>query len=205
SWEPITSLRPRKSIRSDEVFSLNDIPSTLALIPTNNNNTTTEANLTLNALWQLPSMIQAFDTISPNLKSYLLFQLLKRSSTNTLQFINSVSRRITSYLDALSLSRVSCVCNKWKSVIYSDNPSWKGLLLEDGYSPSDPLTHSSIIHDYKHLYARHHTLKQNWRKGRAQETWFKGHDKFVVTCLQFDDEEIVSGADDPIVSVSDQV
>ncbi|KAI7871952.1 WD40-repeat-containing domain protein [Mucor mucedo] len=213
--------RPRKLIRSDEEFSLNDIPSTSALIPTNNNNnntTTTEANLTLNALWQLPSMIQAFDTISPNLKSYLLFQLLKRSSTNTLQFINSVimpvlkhdflstlplevSRRITSYLDALSLSRASCVCKKWKSVIDSDNPSWKRLLLEDGYSLSDPLTHSSIIHDYKQLYARHHTLKQNWRKGRAQETWFKGHDKFVVTCLQFDDEKIVSGADDSHVNI----
>lgn len=199
--------RPRKLLKPDEEFLLNDIPSSAI----------TEENSTLNALWQLPSMIHAFDTISPNLKSYILFQLLKRSSTNTLQFINSVimpvlkhdflstlplevSRRVTGYLDAFSLSKASCVCKKWKSVIDSDNTSWKRLLIQDGYSLLDPLL-KTISNDYKKLYARHHTLKQNWRKGRAEETSFKGHDKFVVTCLQFDDEKIVSGADDSHVNI----
>ena len=187
-------------------FLINDMPRATA------------TNDTLNALWQLPSMIHAFDTISPNLRSYLLFQLLKRSSTNTLQFINSVimpvlkhdflstlpleiARRVTGYLDAFSLSRASCVCRKWKSIIDADMKSWKKLLLSDGYSLLDPLLHTSSNKNYKQLYARHHTLKQNWRKGRARETTFKGHDKFVVTCLQFDADKIVSGADDSHVNI----
>lgn len=177
------------------------------------------SNTTLNAIWQLPSMIQAFDNISPNLKSYLLFQLLKRSSTNTLQFINSVimpvlkhdflshlpleiSRCITSYLDAFSLARASLVCKKWRSIIDADQTSWKRLLLQDGYSLKDPQTTNTVA-DYKALYARNHTLKQNWRKGRATDTRFKGHDKFVVTCLQFDDKKIVSGADDSRINIYD--
>ncbi|EPB92633.1 F-box and WD-40 domain-containing protein CDC4 [Mucor circinelloides 1006PhL] len=173
---------------------------------------------TLSAIWQLPSMIHTFDSLSPNLKSYLLFQLLKRSSTNTLQFINSVilpvlkhdflstlpleiARQITSYLDAYSLCQASGVCRKWKSIVDADHRSWKRLILQDGYTLHDPLDASLHIANFKKLYARHHTLKQNWRKGRAVERSFRGHDKFVVTCLQFDDDKIVSGADDSHVNI----
>ncbi|KAI8647765.1 WD40-repeat-containing domain protein [Parasitella parasitica] len=173
---------------------------------------------TLNTIVQLPSMIRTFDSLSPNLKSCMLFQLLKRSSTNTLQFVNSaimpvlkndflstlpleISRRITSYLDAFSLCQASGVSRKWRSIIDADHPSWKRLLLQDGYSLNDPLDCSFPITSFKHLYARHHTLKQNWRKGRAVEQSFRGHDKFVVTCLQFDDDKIVSGADDSHVNI----
>lgn len=173
---------------------------------------------TLSAIWQLPSMIHTFDSLSPNLKSYLLFQLLKRSSTNTLQFINSVimpvlkhdflstlplevARQITGYLDAYSLCQASGVCRKWKSIVDADHRSWKRLIVQDGYSLHDPLDASLHITSFKKLYARHHTLKQNWRKGRAVEQSFRGHDKFVVTCLQFDDDKIVSGADDSHVNI----
>ncbi|CEP10084.1 hypothetical protein [Parasitella parasitica] len=173
---------------------------------------------TLSTLWQLPSMIHTFDSLSPSLKSYMLLQLLKRSSTNNLQFVNSVimpvlkhdflstlpleiARRITSYLDAFSLCRASGVCRKWRSIVDADHPSWKRLLLQDGYSLDDPLDNSFPITSFKHLYARHHTLKQNWCKGRAVEQSFQGHDKFVVTCLQFDEDKIVSGADDSHVNI----
>ncbi|KAL9554596.1 hypothetical protein MBANPS3_002738 [Mucor bainieri] len=173
---------------------------------------------TLSAIWQLPSMIHTFDSLSPNVKSYLLFQLLKRSSTNTLQFINTVimpvlkhdflstlpleiGRQITGYLDAYSLCQASAVCRKWKAVVDADHRSWKRLIVQDGYTLHDPLDASRYTHSFKALYARHHTLKQNWRQGRAVEHSFRGHDKFVVTCLQFDDDKIVSGADDSHVNI----
>lgn len=175
---------------------------------------------TLNAVWKLPLMIQQFDAISPSQKSYLLFKLLKKSSTHTLQFINSVimpvlkhdlistlpvelSRRIVGYLDPFSLSRASCVCRKWRAIIDSDNENWRKLLIEYGYSLQDPLDASSIVYSYKRLYRRHHTLRQNWRKGRAEEKVFYGHEKSVVTSLQFDSEKIVSGADDMHINIYD--
>ncbi|GAA5802299.1 hypothetical protein HPULCUR_007762 [Helicostylum pulchrum] len=199
--------RPRKLIKMNQEISLKDIAT----------NTLIDSNSTLNALWQLPSMIQTFDTVPSHLKSYLLFQLLKRSSTNTLQFINSVimpvlkhdflstlpieiSRRVTGCLDAFSLAKASCVSKSWKSIIDADSNSWKLLLIKDGYTCIDPVLNTTST-DYKWLYARHHTLKQNWVHGRATEIGFKGHDKFVVTCLQFDNEKIVSGADDSHVNI----
>ncbi|KAI7904020.1 WD40-repeat-containing domain protein [Cokeromyces recurvatus] len=178
---------------------------------------------TLKALQQIPSMISIFDSIPANLKSRLLFQLLKRSSIDTLQFINSaivpvlkhdllstlpleISRYIISYLDAFSLSTASCVCKKWKSIIDTDDKVWKQLLIKDGYSLVNPLPSMNVsittnYSYYKKLYAIHHTLRQNWRKGRAEERTFRGHEKFVVTCLQFDDDKIVSGADDAHVNI----
>ncbi|KAI9472189.1 MAG: WD40-repeat-containing domain protein [Benjaminiella poitrasii] len=178
----------------------------------------------LDALQQIPSMISMFDSIPAHLKSYVLFQLLKRSSMDTLQFINSVivpvlkhdilstlpleiSRQIVSYLDAFSLSRASCVCKKWRTIIDTDDEAWKRQLVKDGYSLVNPLSflpamaNAAGYSDYKRLYAIHHTLRQNWRKGRAEETSFRGHEKFVVTCLQFDDDKIVSGADDAHINI----
>lgn len=125
--------------------------------------------------------------------------VLKHDFLSTLPL--EIARRITSYLDAFSLCHASSVCKKWKSIIDADHCSWKRLILQDGYSLEDPLDASFQTASLKHLYGRHHTLKQNWRKGRAVERSFRGHNKFVVTCLQFDNDKIVSGADDSHVNI----
>lgn len=174
---------------------------------------------TKHALWKLPNMLETFESFPASFQTEFLLQLIKKSSKCTLQLMNAwitptmkqdflsylpleVSRRIISYLDAFSLSRASCVCKRWKYIIDHDKKAWMRLLLSDGYKLQDPITKKSSL-EYKTLYARHHILKQNWKKGRAEQTSFKGHDKFVVTCLQFDDEKIVSGADDSHVNIYD--
>ncbi|KAG1586395.1 hypothetical protein G6F46_008923 [Rhizopus delemar] len=175
--------------------------------------------LTKQALWKLPNMLETFESFPPSFQTEFLLQLIKKSSKSTLQLMNAwitptmkqdflsrlpleISRRIISYLDAFSLSRASCVCRRWKEIIDKDDKTWMRLLLSDGYTLVDPLT-KQASEGFKQLYGRHHTLQQNWRKGRARQTSFKGHDKFVVTCLQFDDEKIVSGADDSHVNIYD--
>lgn len=164
-------------------------------------------------------MIESFDSLPPTFQTEFILDLIKKSPKSTLQMMNSwiiptlhqdfllhlpleISRRITNYLDAFSLGRASCVCKRWKQIIDQDNQLWISLLNQEGYSLTDPITHHTT-QSYKTLYGRHHTLKQNWTKGRAEQIRFKGHDKFVVTCLQFDDQKIVSGADDSHVNIYD--
>ncbi|KAI8066277.1 WD40-repeat-containing domain protein [Gilbertella persicaria] len=210
TYDPNSTFDPQKKARSDDTVLCE--PCVWA--------NQIENSSTLNALWQLPSMIHAFDLIPHNHKTYLLFQLLKRSSIDTLQFVNAMimpilkrdflstlplelSKHITRCLDPFSLARASCVSKKWKTMIDSDDELWKTWLLQDGYSLHDPIHPLLKTTSYKTLYARHHTLRQNWRKGRAQEKTFRGHDTSVVTCLQFDDDKIVSGADDAYINIYD--
>ncbi|KAI8835733.1 WD40-repeat-containing domain protein [Chytridium lagenaria] len=56
---------------------------------------------------------------------------------------------------------------------------------------------------YKRLFRRHYATRQNWVHGRCKTITFPGHGMNVVTCLQFDDEKIVSGSDDATIHVYD--
>ncbi|KAI9256182.1 WD40-repeat-containing domain protein [Sporodiniella umbellata] len=171
------------------------------------------------ALWKLPTMLETFESFSATSQTEFILQLLKKSSQCTLQLMNAmisssmhqdclsylpleITRRIISYLDPFSLSRASCVSKQWQKIIDRDSQTWIRCLAVDNYRLQDPITQQPS-EDYKRLYARHHTLRQNWRKGRSKQTGFKGHDKFVVTCLQFDNDKIVSGADDSHINIYD--
>ncbi|KAG0174515.1 SCF ubiquitin ligase complex subunit cdc4 [Apophysomyces sp. BC1034] len=107
----------------------------------------------LGAIWRLPKMVNAFDALTPHMKTYLLFQLLKRSSTSTLQFVNSViipvlkrdflaslphelALHVISFLDFQSLCRASCVSRKWRSIVDSDTKTWRRVLHLDGFEYS---------------------------------------------------------------------
>ncbi|KAI9359964.1 hypothetical protein DFJ73DRAFT_92384 [Zopfochytrium polystomum] len=46
---------------------------------------------------------------------------------------------------------------------------------------------------YRSLYKKQYNLRMNWLHGRYSSISFPGHDTHVVTCLQFDDDRIVSG------------
>ncbi|KAJ3098279.1 SCF ubiquitin ligase complex subunit cdc4 [Phlyctochytrium planicorne] len=56
---------------------------------------------------------------------------------------------------------------------------------------------------FKGLYKKHYAMQQNWRYGRFKTVAFPGHGTNVVTCLQFDDDKIVSGSDDTTIHIYD--
>ncbi|KAJ3114857.1 SCF ubiquitin ligase complex subunit cdc4 [Phlyctochytrium bullatum] len=56
---------------------------------------------------------------------------------------------------------------------------------------------------FKRLYRRHHVMQQNWIHGRCKTVAFPGHGTNVVTCLQFDNDKIVSGSDDTTIHIYD--
>ncbi|KAI9745512.1 MAG: SCF ubiquitin ligase complex subunit cdc4 [Claussenomyces sp. TS43310] len=63
----------------------------------------------------------------------------------------------------------------------------------------------SKLHLFKSLYRRHHMLQQNWMSGKVKphHMAFPAHPRHVITCLQFDDDKILTGSDDTYIHVYD--
>ncbi|KAE8451604.1 hypothetical protein EG329_003677 [Mollisiaceae sp. DMI_Dod_QoI] len=61
------------------------------------------------------------------------------------------------------------------------------------------------LHLYKSLYRRHYMLQQSWMSGKVapHHFAFPAHPAHVITCLQFDDDKILTGSDDTLIHVYD--
>lgn len=70
-------------------------------------------------------------------------------------------------------------------------------------SEGDPLLLAAPLHLYRNLYRKHHLIRRNWLQGRYRSLSFPAHGFNVVTCLQFDNEKIVSGSDDQTMNIYD--
>lgn len=74
-------------------------------------------------------------------------------------------------------------------------------------TPSDdePMQGAHAIGDhptpYKHIYRRRYTNNQTWLNAKPEHFSFPGHGTHVVTCLQFDEDKIVSASDDHSINI----
>ncbi|KAL9941244.1 SCF ubiquitin ligase complex subunit cdc4 [Verticillium nonalfalfae] len=61
------------------------------------------------------------------------------------------------------------------------------------------------LHLYKSLYRRHHMIRQSWTSGKVKpgHVAFAAHPRHVITCLQFDEDKIITGSDDTLIHVYD--
>ena len=61
------------------------------------------------------------------------------------------------------------------------------------------------LHLFKSLYRRHHMIRKSWMSGEVKPSHvaFTAHPRHVVTCLQFDDDKIITGSDDTFIHVYD--
>lgn len=55
----------------------------------------------------------------------------------------------------------------------------------------------------KHIYRRRYVNDRNWMHRKPKHTTFYGHGTYVVTCVQFDEDKIVSASDDHTISIYD--
>ncbi len=99
----------------------------------------------------IPAMLDFFDAIPDELKSYVMHQLLRRCPKPTLHLVADVvnpalkcdfvgilppelSLNILRFLDAKSLCRASQVSRRWRHIVNSDEQAWKDILDADGLS-----------------------------------------------------------------------
>ncbi|KAH6680723.1 WD repeat-containing protein-like protein pop1 [Halenospora varia] len=61
------------------------------------------------------------------------------------------------------------------------------------------------LHLFKSLYRRHHMLQNSWMNPDVapHHFAFAAHPAHVITCLQFDDDKILTGSDDTLIHVYD--
>ena len=73
--------------------------------------------------------------------------------------------------------------------------------------PNPKLTMPSLkgMHLYKSLFRRHYLVRRNWMREdtKPHHLAFRAHDRHVVTCLQFDTDNILTGSDDNNINVYD--
>lgn len=61
------------------------------------------------------------------------------------------------------------------------------------------------LHLFKSLYRRHYMIRQSWTSGKVKPAHvaFAAHPRHVITCLQFDEDKIITGSDDTFIHVYD--
>ncbi|KAH3672755.1 hypothetical protein WICMUC_004161 [Wickerhamomyces mucosus] len=175
------------------------------------------------------NLIENFSTnsLTKNSQNYLAFKLLSKLNRSTLSDFNNLinkslkrdfltnlpielSINILENLDYKSLLNVTKVSKKWNSLI--DENFWKNLLIRDNFITNDELLSTlNLNHDinnnsqffFKKLYIKRFKLYSNWINPNFQPKRIsvRGHGQNVVTCLQFDDNKIITGADDKMINI----
>lgn len=197
-------------------------------------------------------MFDSFENLSPRFKSYVLYNLLKRTDRKTLALMSGLivpalrrdllsslpaelGYHILSYLDVKSLCSAARVAKSWATLIDSSDWLWKNLLAQDDFTVTDEVLNQAIDEKwgytgwstssaaglreslssafkstnkpnvYKAIYRRKYLTFQNWMNpnSKPKRLSVQGHGSDVVTCLQFDDDKIVTGSDDNTISIYD--
>ncbi|KAI7859896.1 WD40-repeat-containing domain protein [Circinella umbellata] len=121
----------------------------------------------------------------------------------------SLTHRILRLVDFSSLCRATSVSRKWKQIIDNDFELWQHKFTEARYVVTAEeaeryfTVHCNQALAYKELYRRHYRMQLNWKYNRAKRLQLTGHPNNVVTCLQFDDDKIITGSDDYTVNIYD--
>ncbi|KAF1911210.1 WD40-repeat-containing domain protein [Ampelomyces quisqualis] len=98
----------------------------------------------------IPSMLDSFDTLPEQMKSYVMYQLLRRCAKPTLHFVADVVNpalkrdfiaslpaelglEIIGYLDVKSMCNAAQVSSYWRRLVDTHESAWKDLFEKDGY------------------------------------------------------------------------
>ncbi|OQR80908.1 hypothetical protein ACHHYP_17049 [Achlya hypogyna] len=107
--------------------------------------------------------------------------------------VDDLAYRIFGFLDAASLCAAAAVQRSWYSLVMVDG-IWEAVYKRQWplpQQPSNPENPAMWLDQYR----ERHLLDRNWANGKAVITTLCGHTG-TVTCLQFDDSQLISGSDD---------
>ena len=144
--------------------------------------------------------------------------LIRTCSSNTLQlnqiknqiepyfqrdFIRDLPRELAlhvlKYLPASDVARASRTCRSWYTTC-NDILLWKRICQTKTipHKSLPTIFDETIENPWKRSYACHKHLEYVWQHEEPlrEPLTLRGHEDFVITCLQFDGKRIVSGSDD---------
>ncbi|KAJ3275368.1 SCF ubiquitin ligase complex subunit cdc4 [Terramyces sp. JEL0728] len=146
---------------------------------------------------EIHNFINIYNLLSTNHKSAALIEILKQSSITTLQQISCTILPLLKFLIDGEVADQAI----WKKRIQLE-----GFAKESELNPTfitNFLNDSQSVNMYKEFYKHHHLTRQNWLLGRYRKVSFPGHGRHVVTSLQFDGDNIISGSDDHTIHIYD--
>ena len=102
------------------------------------------------SIMDIPSMLDSFEAMPAEMKTYVMYQFLRRCPKPVLHFVANVvdpalkcdflsllplelCLNVVGFLDMKSLCSAAQVSKKWRRVINSDEKAWKHLFDSDGY------------------------------------------------------------------------
>lgn len=218
TWQQNDDNEEDNSMNVDPIDTATTATITTTTTTITNNITTNSNNNTHNStLLEPSSLFEMFDILPDNIQTYLMFQLLKRSPRNALRMANATIMQvlkkdivinlpsntaeiILSYLDIRSLCRASGVNHSWKYLIDNASEVWKLKMHQSDFVPT---LGEKLQNSYKQIVRRHTIMRRNWRQNLHHKMLLEGHEEDLVTCLQFDDEKIITGSDDHSINVYD--
>lgn len=131
----------------------NSHPGDFALFPSGSRHrehNDTNTQLPTPSIMDIPNMLNSFDALPEQMKSYVLYQMLRRCKKPTLHFVADVvnpalkrdfiaslptelSLEIIGYLDVKSMCSAAQVSKYWRKLTDTHESAWKDLLDKDGY------------------------------------------------------------------------
>ncbi|PGH02711.1 hypothetical protein AJ80_08808 [Polytolypa hystricis UAMH7299] len=136
--------------QSKKLTNLSDIENDSSRAVTQRSLSTARHPASTMSLMDMPMVLGYFESVPDELKTYMMYQMLRRCPKSTLHFVADVvnpalkcdflallplelSLNIVKYFDVQTMCRASQVSKKWRHIINSDEKSWKKLFEQDGY------------------------------------------------------------------------
>ncbi|EFX02519.1 cell division control protein [Grosmannia clavigera kw1407] len=159
------------------------------------------------------SMLEKFDTMPNEMKTFMMYQFLRRYTPHRVR--NSKRKRAIASLPSAERSKRRASAQEaardekfhpWPQLHKSEGPiSAASAAAAAVPDPQIGIPSLRKLHLFKSLYRRHHMIRQNWTSGKVKpgHVAFTAHPRHVITCLQFDDDKIITGSDDTLINVYD--
>ncbi|XP_004933189.2 F-box/WD repeat-containing protein 7 isoform X2 [Bombyx mandarina] len=110
---------------------------------------------------------------------------------------------VLGYLQPMDLLRAAQTCRYWR-FLADDNLLWKEQCRRIGITTlkKTPRSLPRCASPWKAAYMRQYLIEDNWlHKPVSNPIVMRGHDDYVITCLQFYGNRILSGSDDATLKV----
>lgn len=208
---PSPSASPQHSAHVDDEDERNDaitqLPQQATLSSSNVINmmenliTSTLSNTALNNL--VFKLVQQMDRSTLSDMSNSIDKCLKRDFLTDLP--PEVSFKILKELDYSSLNNILLVSKGWNRLI--DGEFWKNLLIKDDFITKNELVKIGQTvqskDTFQNLYIKRFNLNRNWVDPtfEPKRISIPSHGSSVISCLLFDDEKIITGADDRMINI----
>ncbi|CAI6487608.1 AIS_HP2_G0016100.mRNA.1.CDS.1 [Saccharomyces cerevisiae] len=141
---------------------------------------------------------------------------LKRDLVASLPF--EISLKIFNYLQFEDIINSLGVSQNWNKIIRKSTSLWKKLLISENFVSPKSFNHFNLklSERYPKLlqqdrlrlsFLENMFILKNWYNPKflPQRTTLRGHMTSVITCLQFEDNYVITGADDKMIRVYDSV